>query len=79
VTKERDNLKSQVQDLQGQLSSLQAQIAQLQSQLQAMQASGVGREEVTRSLLVGLVAGILLGAGIGILLRPKKEEQKQTK
>ena len=79
VNKERDNLKSQVQDLQGQLSSLQAQIAQLQSQLQAMQATGVGREEVTRSLLVGLVAGILLGAGIGILLRPKKEEQKQTK
>jgi alpha-amylase/alpha-mannosidase (GH57 family)/FtsZ-binding cell division protein ZapB len=71
VAQERDSLRVQVTDLQSQVSTLQEQVSRLQGELQAYRAS---YQEVYRSLAVGLVAGLLIGAGVCMLLRPRKRE-----
>ncbi|MCC6059289.1 MAG: hypothetical protein LM563_03485 [Thermofilum sp.] len=71
VTQERDSLKAQVSSLQGQVAALQEQVSRLQSELQAYRA---GYQEVYRSLAVGLIAGLLIGIGVSMLLRPRKKE-----
>jgi alpha-amylase/alpha-mannosidase (GH57 family) len=71
VTQERESLKAQVSSLQGQVAALQEQVSRLQSELQAYRA---GHQEVYRSLAVGLIAGLLIGIGVSMLLRPRKKE-----